>query len=347
MWEKAMVYLILGLVILMLLWLMFGSKTPSRSSRQSNQPGVPRAAKNDLFTLPANDEGRAVGKLARIEASELNELEILRSQILHIPSLPVAWWEVDAAIEHGDGIEHIAEIIVSDPVLENELLRVANTPALNPGREPMTVQQATGRLGFHAVRGIVLSHALVATPELWKGPFPVKQVWKHAIAVSVLAPLVARHIDGCKAGLSGVVGLLHDIGRIALNTMRQTPLSAKPDPQVGFLAYEVSQFGCTHIDAGVLLAEHWRLPEILVQGIAHHHHPACSIPDEVPATVRREVLAVCLADMLAIHAGFDGGNRLLAAPKKEWEEMLDTPLQSIASGSDVVRELARVKAINL
>jgi len=342
-----MVYLILGLAILMLLWLLLGGKGSSRTARKAMRPSAQKVRYAEPFALPAGDEGWVVGKLARIEPSKPSELEILRSQILHIPSLPTAWQEVDAAIERGDGIEEIANIVAADAVLESELLRVANTPALNPGREPISVQQAVGRLGFHAVRGIVLSHSLVATPELWKGPFAVKQIWKHAIAVSVLAPLVSRHIDGCKGGLSGVIGLLHDIGRIALNSMRHTPLDAKPDPKIGFLDYEVNQFGCTHIDAGILLAEHWQLPQLLVQGIAHHHHPACCSPEEVPEAVRREVLAVSLADMLAIHAGFDGGNRLLAMPQKEWEGMLDTPLQAIASESEIVRELARVKSINL
>jgi len=342
-----MVYLILGLVILLLLWLLLGGKGSGHTSRKATLSTAQKLTHAEPFALPADDEGRGVGKLSRIEPSKPAELEILRSKILHIPSLPTAWHEVDAAIEHGDGIEEVARIVAADPVLESELLRVANTRALNPGREAISVQQAVGRLGFHAVRGIVLSHSLVATPELWKGPFPVKPIWKHAIAVSVLAPLVARHIEGCKGGLSGVIGLLHDIGRIALNTMRHTPLDSKPDPEVGFLAYEVNQFGCTHIDAGVLLAEHWQLPELLVQGIAHHHHPACCSPDLVPETVRREALAVCLADMLAIHAGFDGGNRLLAMPQKEWGELLDTPLQAMASESEIIRELARVKAINL
>jgi HD-like signal output (HDOD) protein len=37
--------------------------------------------------------------------------------------------------------------------------------------------------------------------------------------------------------------------------------------------HEAKVFGCDHADVSAMIADHWRLPERIVQAIAHHHAP--------------------------------------------------------------------------
>jgi len=67
----------------------------------------------------------------------------------------------------------------------------------------------------------------------------------------------------------------------------------------------------------------------------------------VPDEIRKEVLAVYLADMLAIHLGFSGGNRFLVEPHATYDKMLTKSLDDIAHDKRVAKELWRVKAIQV
>jgi len=165
------------------------------------------------------------------------------------------------------------------------------------------------------------------------------------MAVSALSTVTARYIPGCDAGIASTLGLLHDIGRIGLNSICQTPFHYPPEPDEGFLAYEKEHFGCTHVDAGVLLAKHWKLPETLQQGIRFHHQPGLGDIESVPKEIRKEVLAVYLADFLAIHFGFAGGNKLLVEPHPSFAALLKTCLNKVAHDKAVSKELWRIKTI--
>jgi len=293
--------------------------------------------------------GKCYGIEAEAHAPEKASAEVLQKFSEHlndIPSLPPVWNEVQQAIERGDSARRVTKIIAQDPGLTTEILKAANSKGLENKKEITDVNQAIVRLGFQAIRGIVIHYCTASFSNRWKTPFSIQPLWKHAMAVSTLSTITGKFIAGCDIGTASTLGLLHDIGRIGLNSICQDPFHYPPEPEVGFLAYEYEHFACTHVEAGVLLAKHWHLPTKLQQGIEFHHHPGLGDISNVPENIRKEVLAVYLADYLAIHFGFDGGNKLLVKPDPSFAPILKASLNKIAHQKAVSKELWRIQAID-
>jgi len=273
-------------------------------------------------------------------------LEHFRDHMKDIPSLPTIWSETQESLDRGASACFVADIIRKYEGLATAVLKAVNSKNFNNDKEIDDINQAIVRLGFPALRGIVVNYCTGNLSNRWRSPFSIQSLWKHSMAVSTLSTIVAKYIRGCDAGLASTIGLLHDIGRLGLNSICQDRFRYPPVPEEGFLSFEREHFGCTHVEAGILIAECWRLPSTVQQGIRFHHHPGLGDINAIPDDIREEVLAVYLADFLAIHFGFGGGNKLLVKPHASFAPMLREPLNKIAHVKAVSKELWRIYAID-
>ncbi len=178
--------------------------------------------------------------------------------------------------------EQIEAVIVADPVMCGRVLQVANSAYYGLARQVSTVQHALLVLGSQTVKGIALSVAAVDAFRAQRSISAVERdLWRHAFYTALCARGIALT---CKWGVSVaedayIVGLLHDIGALFLMMQypaRYQPLIAIAD-ETERLEREVQVFGCDHADVSAMIADHWRLPERIVQAIAHHHAPC--LPD--------------------------------------------------------------------
>lgn len=180
-------------------------------------------------------------------------------------------------------VEQIESLIVADPVLCGKVLQVANSAYYGLGRSISTIRHALLMLGGQAVKGIALSVAAVGAFQTKRtlGEFE-RRSWRHAFHTALCAQGVAY---ACKWGVrvaedAYIAGLLHDVGALFLYTQYASlyqPLADIEDEHT-LLEREVQVFGCDHADVGALIADHWRLPERIVEAIAHHHAPC--LPDD-------------------------------------------------------------------
>ncbi|MDX8380588.1 MAG: HDOD domain-containing protein [Ghiorsea sp.] len=261
-----------------------------------------------------------------------------------IPTLPTVWPDLLSSIEREESARHVASLIKSEPTLAVEVLRYANMQA---AKEISDLGQAIVMLGYNAVRGIVTRYCVSNIKVPSDTYYNIGELWRHAIATSALASIVAKYIPNCDSGVAGTLGLLHDIGRIGVNIALAPRQQTQADHSLGYLYFERETFGVNHLDAGGLLAKHWLLSDMIQEGIIHHHHPAFSEPESIPEQIRKEVLAVYLADILAIHFGFKGGHKFITLPLPSYGNLLSASLEDIMADQAVSKELRRVKAINL
>ena len=299
----------------------------------------------DYFVV---DTGTSHGTSATQHWPESMPQEVLltfREQLKSVPALPTVWGEIQQAIGRGDSGKDIARIVRHDQGLATEILKAANSAGFGGEKKINDIGQAIVRLGFQAVRGIATHYCTANFSKQWLTPFSIQALWKHSMAVSALSSITAKYIPGCHAGVASTLGLLHDIGRLGLNSIRQTPFHYPPESDKGFLVYEYEHFGCTHIETGLLLAQHWDLPESLQQGIRFHHQPGLDDMSVIPESIRKEVLAVYLADYLAIHFGFSGGNKQLVEPHPSFASLMKSDLNTIAHDPLISKELWRIKVI--
>ena len=298
-----------------------------------------------LFDL---DFSQGKGTPARLYPSleaDKERLNAFAGKMSEVPTLPALWQELQGAFTRGESAKAICKLMREDPPLVGKLLAQAN--ALGGKREIVDASQAIVRLGFPAVRSIAMHHFMSALHQSGPSPYPSSKLWRHAMSTSALATLIAKQIRGCDPAIAGTLGLLHDIGRIGINATWKHGIGGVAEPEQGYLQFEHDRFGFDHLQAGVLLARHWQLPEAIQEGILYHHHPAHSAPDAVPTTVRKEVLAVYLADLLSIYFDNGGGHDLIVPPHAGWMALFSGSFDAFAASRAVSKELWRVSCIAL
>jgi putative nucleotidyltransferase with HDIG domain len=99
-----------------------------------------------------------------------------------------------------------------------------------------------------------------------------------------------------------VAGLLHDLGRLVIYEQHpdwaHTALALAEQHPLPLYQVERVAWGAEHAAVGQALLRRWRLPESLVEAVAHHHEPSRSQRFPLEAAV------VHVADIVAHVLGF-------------------------------------------
>lgn len=216
-----------------------------------------------------------------------------------IPPLPRALQLILRELnDAGSTAKSVAGIVATEQVLSAALLRVVNSASAGVRREILTVDQAVTYLGFSTVRSLVVRlqmGPLLRDPS-GGGAYDAEKLWLHSMATSQVAEHLATRVRGVDPWLASTIGLLHDIGKLAINSqfpkqVEQLWARGAGPADESFLARERRLFGADHAFIGAYLTARWELPNELVEAIRLHHLPN----DEPNDALRPDVLrAVCV-----------------------------------------------------
>lgn len=194
-----------------------------------------------------------------------------------LPSLPLTVVALGEAVQDERcSVDRILGILSKDPSLSATLLRLANSALYASEGSVMDLRTAVLRLGFDAIANLGTGAAVIRT---LKGGthLDALKLWQHSVAVGLTAKgvciLARRHGQAETAFLSG---LLHDIGKIALDTCfpeDYAKVLAKVQDGLYFVDAEREVLGMDHAEAGSLLAADWSFPDTIVEVIRDHHEP--------------------------------------------------------------------------
>lgn len=200
--------------------------------------------------------------------------------------------------------------IAKDQALAARILRIANSPFYGLSSHIGSLQHAGTLLGLHSIRGIITTAGIM-------GHFPPRQdqgfdrhsFWLHAIGTGSCARVLARY-GGLDMEQAFTAGLLHDIGKLVLVACFEADfarvLAWRDAHDCLIREAEQTVLGFDHTEIGTRVAQHWKLPPLLVAAIHFHH----ALPGE--ATPLAELVHV--ADILC--RGMDighGGDDLIPA----------------------------------
>lgn len=194
----------------------------------------------------------------------------------------------------------LAEAINFEPALVTRILRLANSPIYALEKNVATIQQALTAVGTMVVHDIVMMELTSATfsKAINRSPH-VQKIWKHSLAVALLARELSKMLNNRGTEEAFVCGLLHDIGKIILLTHDEKAFAEICEglSEGEMLREEVERFGYTHAEVGALVARRWGLPEEVCSSIMNHHNPAQAEKQMVVTYV------VDVADIIANHHG--------------------------------------------
>ena len=182
---------------------------------------------------------------------------------IKLPMLPrVATMVIQLTTDENADAKQLTKLIQSDQALAGYIMRVANSPIYRPVSAFVSLQQAIARLGINCIAEIALSTSLNA--DLFNAPGQEKllnRLWHDALTCSAWSREIAR-MRRTNVESSFLAGLLCQIGK---------PVVVQGVAEFGLDDETMLQFiDQYHIRAGALLANIWKLPEIVGQAIIHH-----------------------------------------------------------------------------
>lgn len=234
----------------------------------------------------------------------LAQMEEVGRGLRQIPPLPQGVLLVMREIDSENAsAASVAQVVAREPVMAASVLRIANSAAMGLRREISNVSEAVAYLGFSTTKSLFLRLKMDATiprAKTGRGYDPDK-LWVHAMAVAQAAEEIARRAGGSDPQLALTAGLLHDIGKLAINSQHTDALGGlwpiNADPNETIIDRERRLFGADHAFIGGALATEWKLPTQLTEIIRLHHLPQGQ-PIDLDPVARRALLSVYLANQL-------------------------------------------------
>lgn len=240
------------------------------------------------------------------------KLQQLVQTIRDLPALPEVVVRVMRMTEDPrTDAQSIARVIATDQAMAARVLKLANSAFYGLPRRVSTLSEAVVILGFRTIKNLAIAASTfellnreIAGYWLQRG-----ELWRHSLACAIGAQLIARRVRLPVTEEAFVAGLLHDIGKVAINLFVREQfdqiMQRALQDQIAFVDAEQAVLGFNHAMAGGLIAEKWNLPPTLVAVIKYHHQPSTA-PEHDPM-----ISIVHLADVLAITLGIGiGGDGL-------------------------------------
>lgn len=227
-----------------------------------------------------------------------------------LPPLPSVVLDLIISLGHEElGASQYAAKIASDQALAAKTLRLANSSFYGRGRQVRSVSEAITVLGLRTVRGVVTAAGLAGSFR-HHPTFDHDTFWRHSIGSALCAQALAGELGRDDGDLAFTVGLLHDIGRLALASAFAPAYAEveqwRRDKDCPDDVAEHAVFGIDHAEVGGLMARQWNFAPVIVDAIQQHHAP--------PATAEVTLTGIAHVTDVIAHALGLGGDPDEAVP---------------------------------
>jgi putative nucleotidyltransferase with HDIG domain len=218
---------------------------------------------------------------------QLTSLMMTASEIVakarNLPQVSELVLRLTEILGRPDGaMDEAIDLLRSDAILTAKLMRLCNSPAMGLQGRITSVDHAVMLLGQQGVLSLITSLAFgsamsVALPAY---SLKAKELWRHALFTASAAEAAAAKGIGLEVNtsLAFTAGLLHDIGKVlmahVLPAQAQSAIQSHISAEgLGSVQAEREVIGTDHAEVGACLLYVWRLPDFIVEGVAHHHQP--------------------------------------------------------------------------
>jgi putative nucleotidyltransferase with HDIG domain len=174
----------------------------------------------------------------------------------------------------------LAKVVEEDPTLTMQALNLCNSAYYSLPTPVNSVAHAVRYLGIEAVGGLALAayfRGLMQLGTKKSNPW-LEGAGNHLLMTGQLSEKLSRSAGGLvPPSTAFTAGLLHDVGKLIFSKLDDVyALDVRDLVQSGGI-YAVDAekqiLGMDHAEAGARLAEHWKIPEVIVDAIRNHHNP--------------------------------------------------------------------------
>ncbi len=208
------------------------------------------------------------------------EVEQIVKEIDRLPTLnTVAFQVIQLCSDEATSVSDLVKVISSDQSLTAQILRVANSSYFNYPKTVYSLDRAIVILGFNLLKEISVSLSIYSFYRGLKTSknFAVDELWEHSLTTAFVGRSLAEIYDPGSSELFYVVGLLHDIGKLAMDLMMPKDYSfiIEKAAQEGLRLDIIEKrfLGFHHGDVGGELLRRWNLPDVMVDITRYHHYP--------------------------------------------------------------------------
>ncbi len=205
--------------------------------------------------------------------------DALTDSIEHLQLLPVAGLKLlQLTHDENAGFSDLSKVIETEPNLTAEILATVNSAYYALPTKVNSIQQAVSLLGFSKVRVLALKLSLYNQLIKQSGSvaFNLTFFWQHCLFVAEMSRQIGILMEYPDPDLLYTGGLIHDIGKLILESYGKRSYSEFIDffeqqHEKELLECEESFFGANHQQIGKLFCRQSNFPDVLTEISAHHH----------------------------------------------------------------------------
>ena len=175
----------------------------------------------------------------------------------------------------GVDINVLEKALLKDPNLSMQVLKIANSPFFGISGEVTSIKDACMIMGLANVFSLVTA-ADVINSFSSDSSHIINTVgfWEHSISTGIATTLILK-----KSGFDDenvfLVGLLHDIGKLALDYYKpdvyEDILNYQMTNNCSYLIAEMAVANFTHAQLGAEILTSWKLNNTLAETVLYHH----------------------------------------------------------------------------
>ncbi|MFZ5776162.1 MAG: HDOD domain-containing protein [Thermodesulfobacteriota bacterium] len=241
----------------------------------------------------------------------MSRLEEILALVKHVPPFPKVAQRVSEMLQDPDvTVSQLAEVIQFDPVITANVLKICNASYFGLPRKVSSLDEALVIVGNDTLKEIIITSS---SARFYKGAagegYKLEQgeLWRHSVAVGIMAKELSKHIPNVNSGAAFTVGLLHDIGKRFLSSFvadefKKIMAKVLADG-CSFVEAEKELLGASHAELGGMILNQWEFPKEMELAVLQHHDPDALEKDTLTAVV---ALANALVISMGVGVGADG-----------------------------------------
>lgn len=274
------------------------------------------------------------------------DIDLLFDEVITLPSLPSTITRIMQMVNDPNcALSDVAKVIATDPPLAAKTLRLVNTAYYGLRQKVSSIEHAVVMLGVKVIKNLVFTATVFDSLKDEEGTY-----FRHSIACGLAMRALSEASLPPLTDDAFVYGLLHDIGKIVLQTFLPKEYASIEAlmHERRLSAYQAEQevLGVDHAQVGARLATTWKLADSLVQAIgAHHDLGMCEDPQFEHAAA-----LISIADYICWQCGIAPGPIVPHVDEAVWtaggisSTSIPNVLEKFFSELPMVDELMQISA---